>query len=130
MLGSMNYPGATGFEKWLFEMPNTGIATSALMHRFTNSEPYSMDVDRMTQRPVSAGKFTRDNNLDWDVYVPQIPHGCQERLEINVTRQQPGIVADGADGDEVLADQNNIQFFPTIRVIDLQKVCPTNMIQE
>ena len=130
VLGSMNYPGETGFEKWLFEMPNTGTATSALMHRFVKSEPYSMDVDGLTQRPASAGKFMRDNNLDWDVYVPQIPSGCQERLEINVTRQQPSIVADGADGDGVFADQNNIQFFPIIRVIDLQKVCSNRMIQE
>ena len=72
----------------------------------------------------------RDNNLDWDVYVPQIPSGCQERLGINVTRQQPSIVTDGADGDEVFVNQNNIQFFPIISVINLQKVCPNNLIQE
>ena len=130
VLGQMNFPGEQSFEKWLLELPEVLIATSGLMHRFISSEPFSMEVEQTSWRPVSAGKVVGSGWLDWDVYIPQNNTECKKNHEIDISRQYPTIIDDSADGEEVFAFQNNIQLFPDVKRVEITKECGNILRQE
>ena len=120
VLGNMSFTGDPRFEKYLVELPNICSSRSGF-HRFTASTPYSLDVNRMVLRPVSAGHYY--GWLDWDVYIPQGGTDCKERFEIDIDRQWPVITGDEAYGVDLYCNQTNHQLFPVIYDLDVKKRC-------
>lgn len=121
VLGNMNFPGEQIFEKWLLELPNTCSSRNGIMHRFTSSVPYSIDVCKVIGRPVSAGNIF--GMLDWDVYIPKKDANCKESFVIGIERQWPAVKMVGADGGEVHAYPLNNMFYPTLFDLTIRKEC-------
>lgn len=128
VLGNMNFPGSQGFDKWLLEVPNICSSRNGFMHKFTVSEPYSLDGDRTVWRPVTAGQYYL--MLDWDVYIPQGGTDCKEAFEIDIKREWPVITGDEAYGADLYSNQTNQQLIPIIYELTVRKDCDYETKQE
>ena len=98
------------------------------MHKFTVSEPYSLDGDRTVWRPVTAGQYYL--MLDWDVYIPQGGTDCKEAFEIDIKREWPVITGDEAYGADLYSNQTNQQLIPIIYELTVRKDCDYETKQE